>query len=54
MASNKVMMTTLALGAAYLLRNEQSRTKLMDQLKGMGTSTKGKHSNSRDQKALPF
>lgn len=32
---NKAAMTALALGAAYLLRNEKSRSKLMDQLKSM-------------------
>lgn len=33
---NKAAMTALALGAAYLLRNEKSRSKLMGQLKTMG------------------
>jgi hypothetical protein len=40
MKNNKTMMTTLALGAAYLLRNEKSRTKLMNQFKGMGMKSK--------------
>ncbi|WP_283249490.1 hypothetical protein [Lederbergia citrea] len=34
---NKALMTTLALGAAYLLRNEKSRNKLMDQFKELGS-----------------
>lgn len=33
---SKAAMTALALGAAYLLRNEKSRSKLMNQLKTMG------------------
>ncbi|MEK4027852.1 MULTISPECIES: hypothetical protein [Bacillaceae] len=32
---NKAAMTALALGAAYLLRNEKSRSKLMNQIKSM-------------------
>lgn len=52
MARNKTMMTTLALGAAYLLRNEKSRTKLMDQFKAMGGSSKGK--TPQQQKSLPL
>lgn len=42
MRNNKTMMTTLALGAgaAYLLRNEKSRTKLMNQFKGMGAKNR--------------
>lgn len=51
MVGNKTMMTTLALGAAYLLRNEKSRTKLMNQFKGMGMSSKDK---SAEQKSLPL
>ncbi|MFK2826387.1 hypothetical protein QYG89_12050 [Bacillus sp. B190/17] len=31
----KTAMTALALGAAYLLRNEKSRNKLMNQFKSM-------------------
>lgn len=34
---NKALFTTLALGAAYLLRNEESRNKLMGQFKNLGT-----------------
>ncbi|MGG6447506.1 hypothetical protein [Pseudobacillus badius] len=33
---NKTAMAALALGAAYLLRNEKSRSKLMNQFKSMG------------------
>lgn len=36
MKKGKTMLTTLALGAAYLLRNEKSRNKIMDQLKNLG------------------
>lgn len=50
MATNKAMMTTLALGAAYLLRNEKSRTKLMNQFKTMGGSSKSK--TAEQQKSL--
>ncbi len=32
---NKTLLTTVALGAAYLLRNQKSRDKLMNQLKAM-------------------
>ncbi|MCP3763940.1 hypothetical protein NLX67_16350 [Domibacillus sp. A3M-37] len=51
MARNKTMMTTLALGAAYLLRNEKSRTKIMNQFKGLGMSSKSKNA---EQKSLPL
>ncbi|WP_283247433.1 hypothetical protein [Lederbergia citrea] len=34
---NKALLTSLALGAAYLLRNEKSRNKLMDQFKELGS-----------------
>lgn len=37
MSKNKTLFTTLALGAAYLLRNEKSRNKIMNQLKNLGT-----------------
>lgn len=37
---NKALFTTLALGAAYLLRNEKSRNKLMNQFKNMGSKNK--------------
>lgn len=30
---NKMLFTTLALGAAYLMRNEKSRNKVMKQIK---------------------
>jgi hypothetical protein len=36
MNKNKALLTTLALGTAYLMRNEKSRNKLMNQLKNMG------------------
>jgi hypothetical protein len=36
----KLMMTTVALGAAYLLRNEKSRKKLMDQFQAMSEKTR--------------
>nr|WP_318281109.1 hypothetical protein [Paenibacillus bovis] len=32
---NKTILATVALGAAYLLRNEKSRNKLMNQFKNM-------------------
>lgn len=38
---NKALFTTVALGAAYLLRNEKSRNKLMDQVKNFTNSKKG-------------
>lgn len=37
MNKNKAMLTSLALGAAYLMRNEKSRNKLMNQFKALGT-----------------
>jgi len=37
---NKALFTTLALGAAYLLRNEKSRNKLMNQFKNMSSKNK--------------
>lgn len=37
MKNKAIVATTVALGAAYLLRNEKSRNKLMDQMKNMGT-----------------
>lgn len=36
MKNNKLAMTTLALGAAYLLRNKDSRQKLKDQFSSLG------------------
>ena len=35
MNKNKLAWTTLALGAAYLLRNDKSRQKLMDQFRSL-------------------
>lgn len=35
MVNKKLMMTTAALGAAYLLRNEKSRNKLMNQFQAL-------------------
>ncbi|GIN19633.1 hypothetical protein [Siminovitchia fordii] len=42
MNKNKAMLTGLALGAAYLMRNEKSRNKLMTQFKSLGTAKKSK------------
>lgn len=39
---NKALFTSLALGAAYLLRNEKSRNKLMDQVKNFTAQKRGK------------
>ncbi|MBP1913320.1 hypothetical protein J2Z23_000252 [Lederbergia galactosidilyticus] len=36
----KAIMATVALGAAYLLRNEKSRNKLMNQVKNMASGMK--------------
>ncbi|GIN58406.1 hypothetical protein J8TS2_27250 [Lederbergia ruris] len=36
----KAIMATVALGAAYLLRNEKSRNKLMNQFKSMASGLK--------------
>jgi hypothetical protein len=38
MDRKKLMMTTVALGAAYLLRDQKSRANVMDQLKSLGTT----------------
>jgi len=38
MAGKKMMMTTVALGAAYLLRNKKSRQKLKDQFRNFAQS----------------
>ncbi|WML31619.1 hypothetical protein RCG24_07110 [Neobacillus sp. OS1-32] len=35
-----LMMTTVALGAAYLLRNDKSRKKLMNQFQSMAAKTR--------------
>ncbi|WP_409298701.1 hypothetical protein V1498_10050 [Peribacillus sp. SCS-26] len=40
MDRKKMMMSTLALGAAYLMRNKDSRQKVMNQLQTMGMSKK--------------
>lgn len=40
MDRKKLMMTTVALGTAYLLRDQKSRAKVMDQLQSLGTSKK--------------
>jgi hypothetical protein len=37
---NKMMMTTVALGAAYLLKDKKSRDKVMNQLQGMKNKKK--------------
>ncbi|MEK3887979.1 hypothetical protein [Bacillus sp. FSL K6-3431] len=39
---NKALFTSLALGAAYLLRNEKSRNKIMDQVKSFSAPRKEK------------
>ena len=42
MKRRNIAMTTLALGAAYLLRNEKSRQKLMSQFQALaGPSKRG-------------
>lgn len=38
MDRKKLMMTTVALGAAYLMRNDKSRKKLMNQIQGLAKS----------------
>lgn len=40
MNRKKLMMTTLALGTAYLLKDKNSRQKVMNQLQSLGTSKK--------------
>ena len=40
MDKKKLMMTTLTLGAAYLLRNKDSRQKLMGQFQTLGKKKK--------------
>ncbi|RHW31403.1 hypothetical protein D1B31_22230 [Neobacillus notoginsengisoli] len=40
MDRKKMLLTTVALGAAYLMRNKESRDKLMDQMQSMGTAKK--------------
>ena len=42
MNRNKAMLAGLAVGAAYLMRNEKSRNKLMGQFKDLGSSKKTK------------
>ena len=37
---NKTIFTTLALGAAYLMRNEKARTKLVNQFKNFTSNMK--------------
>ncbi|WP_426446542.1 hypothetical protein ACP26L_22485 [Paenibacillus sp. S-38] len=39
MVSKKSLLTTVALGAAYLLRNKESRDKLMNQFKQFSAPT---------------
>ncbi|WP_274609552.1 hypothetical protein [Mesobacillus boroniphilus] len=36
MDRKKLMMTTVALGTAYLLKDQKSRAKVMDQLQSLG------------------
>ena len=40
MDRKKLMMTTVALGTAYLLKDQKSRTKVMDQLQSLGKKVK--------------
>ncbi len=40
MGRKSMMMTTVALGAAYLLRNEKTRKKLMDQFQNLSGKSK--------------
>ena len=40
MDRKKLMMTTVALGTAYLLKDQKSRTKVMDQLQSLGKKKK--------------
>ncbi|MEO2078435.1 MAG: hypothetical protein ABGX20_24210 [Bacillus sp. (in: firmicutes)] len=40
MSKKKLMLTSLGLGAAFLLRNEKSRKKLMDQFQTFAEKTK--------------
>ncbi|WP_197028425.1 hypothetical protein [Bacillus sp. EB01] len=40
MDRKKMVMTTVGLGLAYLMRNKDSRDKLMGQMKSLGTSKK--------------
>ncbi|WJH32424.1 hypothetical protein MJA45_07235 [Paenibacillus aurantius] len=40
--SKKTILSTVALGAAYLLRNKETRDKLMSQLQNMTNRTKSK------------
>ncbi|MCZ8521252.1 MULTISPECIES: hypothetical protein [Paenibacillus] len=43
MVTKKTLLATVALGAAYLLKNKESRDKLMNQFKAFAApSTKGK------------
>lgn len=43
MDRKKLMMTTVALGTAYLLRDRKSREKVLDQLQSLGSPKKKKH-----------
>lgn len=40
MDRKKLMMTTVALGTAYLLKDRKSRAKVMDQLQSLGSKKK--------------
>lgn len=40
MSRNKLALTTLALGAAYLLRNDKSRQKLKEQFRSLAGQAK--------------
>ncbi len=40
MNRKKMLMTTVALGAAYLMRNKESREKIMNQMQSLGAPKK--------------
>jgi hypothetical protein len=40
MARNRLLMTTAALGAAYLLRNDKARKKLLNQLQAFADKSR--------------
>ncbi|WP_409275387.1 hypothetical protein V1499_08420 [Neobacillus sp. SCS-31] len=45
MDRKKMLMTTVALGAAYLMRNKESRDKLMNQMQSLGGPKKKNRAN---------
>ncbi|WP_174731465.1 hypothetical protein [Mesobacillus harenae] len=48
---NKTMMTTIALGAAYLMRSKKTRDKLINQFKNFKNSRTGKQSMKENRPA---